>query len=46
MDKLTEKEVRFGNYFKYDRKIVFIAGINYIGVRIFNGNGFDKTTPI
>ncbi|MBS1642361.1 MAG: hypothetical protein JSR11_07745 [Bacteroidetes bacterium] len=42
---MKAEELRFGNYVLYDKKECYIAGITYSGVRIFDGYGFDKTTP-
>lgn len=42
---MNKEELRIGNYVMYDNKVVFIAEILKEGVRIYDGWGFDKTTP-
>lgn len=42
---MNKQELRIGNYVMYDNKLVYIAEILKNGVRIYDGNGFDKITP-
>ena len=40
------EELRKGNFVEYDKKIVYIAEILLGCVRVYNGFGFDKLTPV
>ena len=43
---MERKDLRLGNYLNYDKKLIYISEITRAGIGMYDGYGFDKSSPI